>query len=342
MPEPLDLDRLRHEIDAEVRARRASGEYPPGFERELDAIFARYAPPAASDDIDLVTDEAEEAAGIDLAIPTASDKRGGALVKRALAKVFGWYHAFLVQQVVRFAGAVVGALRVLGVHVEALEQATGHLARAHEEATRLPVATAAPERDTPIVDALRGVRGRVLVAECGEGDLLALVTGAGVDAYGVEPRFTSADAAIARGLEVRNDDLVAHLRAVKPGELAAAVLVGIVDRCAAGELLELVDLVVDRLGKGATLVVGSVGPSSPARGAAAVNADLTPGGPVHPETWTYLLEARGFETVSVTESPTFEPVPGDTVQSKVLNENLARLFGPGAYVLVARSPSPLA
>ena len=60
---PLDFDRLRREIDAEVRARRASGAYPPGFERELDAVFARYAPPAASDDIESVTDQAEEAAG---------------------------------------------------------------------------------------------------------------------------------------------------------------------------------------------------------------------------------------------------------------------------------------
>jgi hypothetical protein len=198
------------------------------------------------------------------------------------------------------------------------------------------------DRDAPVVDALRGITGRVLVAECGEGDLLATIIGSGVDAYGVEPRFTSADNAIGRGLEVRNDDLVAHLRAVKPGELGGAVLVGVVDRSAAGELLELVDLVVDRLGKGATLVVVSAGPSAPVRGASAVNADLTPGRPVHPETWTYLFEARGFETVAVAESPAFEPVPGDTVQSKVLNENLARLFGPGAYVLVARSPLPLA
>jgi hypothetical protein len=338
--EPLDLDRLRHEIDAEVRARRASGDYPPGFERELDAIFARYAPPAASDDIELVTDEAEEAAGIELAIPIASDKRGGMLVKRALAKVFGWYHAFLVQQIVRFAGSVVGALRVLGLHIESLERVTGHAALAHGEAERLPAPAHVSDWEAPVIDALRGTSGRVLVAECGDGDLLAALTTAGVDCYGVESRFASADAAIARGLEVRNDELVAHLRAVKPGELAAAVLLGIVDRSSAGELLELVDLVADRLGKRATLVVLSAGPATPVRGAAAVGADLTPGRPVHPETWTYLLEARGFETVSVTEASPFEPVPGDTVQSKVINENLARLFGSGAYVLVARSPSP--
>jgi len=339
MSAELDLEHLRREIDAEVRARRAAGDYPPGFERELDAIFARYAPPAASDDIELVTDEAEEAAGIDLAIPTASDKRGGALVKRALAKVFSWYHAFLVQQIVNFAGAIVGAVRVLGRHVEALETATGHTARAADEAARLPVEAPGPAWDAPVVEALRGTRGRVLVAECGDGELLAALTTAGIDAYGVEPRLKAADEASARGLEVRPDELVTHLRSVKSGELGAVVLLGIVDRTAPGALLELVDLVADRLAKGAAIVVLSAGPTAVARGAAAVAADLAPGRPVHPETWTYLLDARGFETVALTEVPTpFDPVPGDTVQSKVMNENLARLFGSGAYLLVARAP----
>jgi SAM-dependent methyltransferase len=335
---PLDFDRLRHEIDAEVRARRASGAYPPGFERELDAVFARYAPPAASDDIALVTDQAEEAAGIDLAIPTASEKRGGVLVKRLLAKIFGWYHAFLVQQVVNFAGAIVGAVRVLGHHVEALETATGHAVRAHDEASRLPAIAPGAEWTDGVVEALRGLDGRVLVAECGIGDLLVALGAAGIDAYGIEPRLAVADEAAARGLEARADDLVTHLRSVKTDELAAAVLVGVVDRAAAGELLELVDLVVDRLRPGATLVVLSSGPAAPLRGPQAVASDLAPGRAVHPETWSYLLDAHGFETLAVREHPApFEPVPGDSAEAKVMNENLARLFGSGAYLLVARS-----
>jgi SAM-dependent methyltransferase len=339
--EPLDLDRLRHEIDAEVRARRASGAYPPGFERELDAVFARYAPPAASDDIELMTDQAEEAAGIDLVIPTASEKRGGVIVKRFLAKIFGWYHAFLVQQLVNFAGSIVGAVRVLGHHVEALETATGHAARAHDETPRLPTTSPGTEWTDGVVDALRGIHGRVLVAECGTGDVLAALAASGSDAYGVEPRLAAADAAAARGLEVRADDLVTHLRSVKTHELAAVVLVGAVDRAAAGELLDLVDLVVDRLQPGATLVVLSNGPAATMRGPQAVAADLTPGRPVHPETWSYLLDAHGFETVAVREHPAaFEPVPGEDAQAEVMNENLARLFGSGAYLLVARSIRP--
>jgi len=335
---PLDFDRLRREIDAEVRARRASGAYPPGFERELDAVFARYAPAAASDDIELVIDEAEEAAGIELAIPTASEKRGGAIVKRLLAKVFGWYHAFLVQQVVNFAGAIVGAVRVLGHHIDELERATGHTARAHDEASRLPAAAPGAEWIDGVVDALRGIDGRVLVAECGTGDLLAAVTSAGIDGYGVEPRLAAADAAAARGLEVRADELETHLRSVKSEALAAVVLVGVVDHAAVGELLDLVDLVVDRLRAGATVVVLSSGPAAPSRGPQAVAADLSSGRPVHPETWSYLLDAHGFETVSVREHPApFEPVPGDDAQAKAINENLARLFSSGAYLLVARA-----
>jgi SAM-dependent methyltransferase len=340
----LDLDRLRNEIDAEVRARRASGAYPPGFERELDAVFARYAPPAASDDIESVTDQVEEAAGIDLAIPTASEKRGGVIVKRLLAKLFGWYHAFLVGQVVNFAGSVVNAIRALGHHVEALEAATGHATRAHDEASRLPASPPDLEWTDGVVEALRGstAGGRVLVAECGDGNLLAALGAAGIDAYGVEPRLAVADAAAARGLEVRADDLVTHLHSVKTDELAAAVLVGVVDRAAAGELLALVDLVVDRLRPGATIVVLSSGPATTARGPQAVAADLAPGRPVHPETWSYLLDAHGFETVSVREHQTpFEPVPGADAAAKVINENLARLFGSGAYLLVARSTRTL-
>jgi SAM-dependent methyltransferase len=337
---PLDFDRLRHEIDAEVRARRASGAYPPGFERDLDAVFARYAPAGASDDLQSVIDEAEEAAGIDLAIPTASEKRGGAIVKRLLAKVFTWYHSFLAGQLVNFAGAVVAALRVLGHRVEELENVTGHSTRAHDETSRLPATPPGAEWTDGVVDALRGTEGRVLVAECGSGDLLAALATVGIDAYGVEPRLAMADAAAARGLEVRADDVETHLRAVKSQELAAAVLVGVVDRAATGELLDLVDLVVDRLGADATLVVLSSGPAAPTRGAQAVAADLSPGRPVHPETWSYLLETKGFETVSVREHPTaFEPVPGDDAQAKVINENLARLFSSGAYLLVARAMS---
>ncbi|MDQ1532756.1 MAG: hypothetical protein QOF28_517 [Actinomycetota bacterium] len=337
VPEPLDLDRLRREIDAEVRARRASGAYPPGFERELDAVFARYAPAAASDDIEAVTDAAEEAAGLELAIPTASDKRGGVIVKRLLAKLFGWYHAFLVQQIVTFAGAIVDAVRTLGRHVQALETTTGHTARAHDEVARLPVASSEEWNDA-VVEALRDVEGRVLVAECGTGDLLAALGGAGIDAYGVEPRPASADAAAARGLEVRADDLSTHLHAVGTEELAAAVLIGVVDRAAPGELLELVELVAGRLRPGALLAVVSRGPTAPVRGPEAVAADLAPGRPVHPETWSYLLDSHGFETLAVRERPApFEPVPGDGAAAKVMNENLARLFGSGTYLLVARS-----
>jgi SAM-dependent methyltransferase len=193
-----------------------------------------------------------------------------------------------------------------------------------------------------VVRALRDATGRVLLAECGTGDLLAALVAAGVDAYGVEPRIASADAAAARGLEVRADELVSHLRSVQTDDLAGAVLVGAIERAAPGELLDLIDLLADRLASRAVLIVISRGPTAPARGADAVAADLAPGRPVHPETWSYLLDAVGFETVEVRErAADFEPVPGDDAQTRIMNENLARLFGSGDYFLLARSVRPV-
>ncbi len=44
------LDRVRREIDDEVRRRRAAGDFPPSYERRLDELFARFTPTGAADD----------------------------------------------------------------------------------------------------------------------------------------------------------------------------------------------------------------------------------------------------------------------------------------------------
>ena len=45
----VDPDRLMAEIEDEVRRKRASGELPADLERELDLVFARFAPVNAID-----------------------------------------------------------------------------------------------------------------------------------------------------------------------------------------------------------------------------------------------------------------------------------------------------
>jgi hypothetical protein len=300
---PVDLEQVRREIAAEVRARRAAGDYPPGFERELDALFDRFAPPEASENFDVALARAEETVAVEPVIPIASRNPALLVLKRVVSKLIGWYHIWLVQQITALGATITHALRLLGGRVETLERHTGDEARVRSEGARI-----VPDRDdtvweSRVIDAVRGADGRVLVAECGDGTLLAAIVAAGVDAYGVEPRRAVADEAIARGLEVRADEASGHLRAVEEKGLGGVVLRGCVERLTAGELLLLADLACERLQPGARVVVCSVMPEAWGRGRTAVEADLSPGRPFHAATWRSVLEQRHCTAVDVHEVP---------------------------------------
>src|SRR5689334_9103049 len=137
-PEPVDVHKLAAEIEAEVRARRAAGEYPPGFERDMDALFARFAPPEVSTDFDSALERSEELVLLDPVIPVASRNPAFRLVKTVVAKLIGFYHAWLSQQITALAVAVNNALRLNGKRVTELEQITGEVARARAVGARLP------------------------------------------------------------------------------------------------------------------------------------------------------------------------------------------------------------
>jgi hypothetical protein len=343
---PIDLQQVRREIEAEVRARRADGTYPAGYERELDALFARFAPINAATDLDAALDRVEEAIAIDPIIPTASNKPALAQVKKAEAKLIGWYHAWVAQEVTEMGVAVWQTLRLLRGRLESLERSVGLATRAHEEGSHIP-----PERDDTVwsgivTEALRGVTGRIAVGEAGRGDLVAALTDAGIDAYGVEPRVDLADEAIGRGLEIRVDDVFGHLRSVAPGDLEAMVLRACVEQLPTGEVLSLVDLVAKRLPAGGRLVVCTISPAAWGRERTEVEADLAVGRPLHGSTWQSVLERHGFVDVDVRAcgGTALQPVPDSNPDAAVINHDLARissaLFGPDAFTVTGtRAPS---
>lgn len=339
----IDLQRIRREIEAEVRARRATGDYPAGFDRELDELFARFSPPEASDDFDAAIERAEEAISIELTIPTASNKPALGQFKRGMSKAIGWYHVFVAQQVGALGASITHALRLLGNRVDEVERSSGHTERARAEGARVLAGRDDTVWASAAVGALADRKGRVAVCESGDGALLAALTAAGIDAYGVEPRFAIADAAIANGLEVRVDDVTGHLRAVAPGDLDAVVLRGCVERLPVGEALDLLDLAASRLGAGGAIVVASVTPEAWGRGRTEVEADLAPGRPLHAATWIDILQAREFvdvTTESFRTAGSLSSVPDSHPDAALLNDNLSRisdtLFGPDAYVVVGR------
>ena len=80
----LDLAQLRAEIAAEVRARRASGEYSPGLERRLDALFTRFSPPETHDDFDASIEVASHPIGrsdVDLVLTTVGKIKDSAVLE---------------------------------------------------------------------------------------------------------------------------------------------------------------------------------------------------------------------------------------------------------------------
>jgi hypothetical protein len=297
----LDMSQLLREIDEEVRARRAAGEFPPGMERELDLLFARFAPPMVSgDDLDGLIEAGDRTSYIDHHPPTGSSFAPLTLLKRVEWKLLGWFFRFVTQQVTAFAGIVVQALKVIGRRLDALEHATPGA-----DPTQRAAAVGAGRPADPgsladvVAEHLRGVRGRVLVAECGDGTLVRRLDG--LDAYGVEPRLELAEPASLAGLDVRADDAVDHLAVVDDDALHGLVLVGVVDRVPLGVQLRLVERAAAVLATGGRLAIVGTSPDSWGR-ANPIEADLSPGRPLHPATWAHVVEQAGFTSVNVTET----------------------------------------
>ena len=297
----IDLPRILREIDEEVRARRASGDFPPGMERELDLVFARFAPAAASgDDLDSLVEAADRTSFIDPDPPVASKIPAVTILKRVERKLLGWFFRFLAQQVTAFGGVVVQALRLVGKRLEALEDAVPTTNPAVVEVSRsvnAPV-TAGPLTDA-IVAHLRSTTGRVLVGECGDGSLLRRMDG--LDVYGIEPHGSLAESVAMTGLDVRESELLDHLRGVEDGALGAAVLAGAVDRAPLPTKLAVVERVATALAPGGLLVVIGTDPAGWGVGNP-VEADLAPGRPLHPATWTHLLAEHGFTGCEVVDA----------------------------------------
>jgi hypothetical protein len=293
------VQQLRAEIAAEVRARRAAGEYPPGFERELDALFARFAPRETQDDFDGALERVEDLTVIEPELPVASRNPALGVVKRVVAKLIGWYHSWLSQQIGTLAAALTSVMRALGTRVEQLERTSDGAAHARAVVGRVPAARDDGAWEQVVCDALAGTAGRIAVIECGSGALVAALAAHGLDVYGVEPRPKEAEAAQAVGAEVRVDDGAAHLRGVAPRVLAAVVLRGVVERAAIGDLFVVVERAVACLEPGGTLVVCSVTPDAWGTGPTIAEADLASGHPLRPETWQTVLADLGLSATRV-------------------------------------------
>jgi hypothetical protein len=339
----IDTRKLVAEIEDEVRRKRATGELPADLERELDAVFARYAPVGALDlDFEHVMAKIEESTVIDTIAPADSSRPIIPKFKVVVRKAIGWYIRWIANQVSTMVQALARALRLLGERVDALEaQSPGPV----PEAASVPSSGDLAHWHDTVGAALTeaGLAGRVLHADAGDGGLVAHLVAAGVDAYGVEPDDDLALEAAARSLDVRADDVIAHLQLLDNAALAGIVLSGCVDRFALGAQLRLVELAAAKLMPGGTLVILGTDPQAWVRERSPVQVDLSPGRPLHAETWAALGAGRGFTVVRTDDGPAgpaLAEVAADVSGADVINANLSMLnrtlFRPATYAVVAR------
>jgi hypothetical protein len=267
----LDLEKVLREIDDEVRARRAAGDFPPGMERDLEVVFAQFAPPTLTgDDLDALVQAADRAAFIQSEPPLASRIPAVSLLKKVELKLLGWFFRFITQQVTAFAGITVQVLSQLSDRVEKLQQATPAANPALASLSR--GFDGVPPLDAAL-EALGPVDGRVLVPT-------------EEAALGLPNAYATAD------------DLAEHLTLVDDDALAGMVLAGVVDRAPLGVQVALIERAARVLRSGGRIAIVA---SSPAAWGASnpVEADLAPGRPLHADTWAHLLTERGFGDVAV-------------------------------------------
>lgn len=339
----IDHAALLAEIDEEVARRRASGELPADFERELDLVFARFAPVhAIGDDFGQVLERAENSTFIDVLAPTGSSLPVVPQVKRVVRKVITWELRHMAQQISAFATASVRAIRLLADRVDELERTSAAGSSGLSAAPAVSAPTPDREHWAPLVAAeMAQAAGRVLHAEADDGWLVAHLVAAGIDAYGVDPMARTPPA----GIELREDRALDHLRALPDGSLGAVVLSGCVDRLSLGSLRELADLARAKVVAGGLVVVIGTDPRAAASGTVGdidtVAADLAPGRPLHGATWVHLLGGAERAEVLVGPRPDgLRPVSGAPPD---MAANLHRLdellFPPASYAVVARLPA---
>jgi len=291
------LAKVMAEIDEEVERRRSSGDMPQRLEHELDELFLRYSPMAGRDgSIEEALGVVESTSFIDPVVPVASAKSGGAVVKRTIRQASLWYMGWVTAQINQFTSATARTLRVLDDRLRTL-QSEVDIQRAPASPvleTEWAHGPGAWWGDT-VLEVLGPARGRLLHVAAGDGWLVRRLVAAGKDAYGVEPREGRIDHAEIEGLDLREEPVLDHLRAVGAERLGGLVLTGVVDGMTPAERDALVQLAARSLAPGGFLVIHSLSEQGWNSELAPVEADLAAGRPLRARTWILLLSRLGFD-----------------------------------------------
>jgi SAM-dependent methyltransferase len=196
------------------------------------------------------------------------------------------------------------------------------------------------ERQQAYVEDLRGTK-RVVDLGAGRGELVELLSEAGISAYAVEIEPDFIDLMRDKGIEVVAQDAVEHLRGLEDGSLGGIVASHVVEHLPAAAVAELVALAGEKLAEGGTLILETPNPESLVAGSINFHRDLTHRRPIHPDTLVFLCDSAGFSSVEIRRlSPMSEderlPVPAGGELEEIVTQLNDLLYGYQDYAVVAR------
>ena len=158
-------------------------------------------------------------------------------------------------------------------------------------------------------------RSDVLDVGCGRGEFLSALQAAGIPARGVDANAEMAAIARQRGLDASHGDALAFIGALPDDSLGGLIAVQVVEHLDPAYLMRLLSVITAKLRQGAPVVIETINPACWLAFFSSYIRDFTHVRPVHPETLQYLLQASGFERVTLRYSA---PVP-DHMKMKTID-----------------------
>jgi SAM-dependent methyltransferase len=198
--------------------------------------------------------------------------------------------------------------------------------------------------------ALKALNAPLLDLGCGRGEWLELLRDHGVPAYGVDTNDRFAEENRERGLDVRLEDALAHIRGLPESSVAGVTAFHLIEHLGLESLLDLVEGALRVLKPGGLLLFETPNPNNLSVGASTFHIDPTHQKPVHPLWLEFLLTTRGFVDVELrylnTAPEAQLTVPavdgGDREALRAFVEQAnALIFGPRDYAALARKSAPV-
>ncbi len=171
----------------------------------------------------------------------------------------------------------------------------------------------------------------------GRGEWLELLKEAGIRAHGVEKNRVSIEQCRARGLEVFDDDILAHLRALDDASAGAITGFHIIEHVSIDALVTLLDEVKRVLRPGGVGIFETPNPENVLVGSNYFYLDPTHKHPLPSELMQFLFDERGFDRVEVLNLHPYDS--GRVVGEGELAERFnGYFFGPMDYAILGWVP----